>query len=210
MSGRARRRHDNAQIYRRADGGTVDMEQRQRSAADADWRHEGRLVGRACLRPECHRGGVAHGRQRALGFRTPDPDGSSTWSSRTGSTGRSSTPPCTSRSTTSCRACRSRSSANTSIATKLGPRWPSRGSITSPQRDDASAGRNVADVAYFYGEEAPLTAFSHRGRPPTSRAIRLRFRQPDALLNQLTVEMANSSRAGRDIMCSISAARADA
>lgn len=51
------------------------------------------------------------------------------------------------------------------------------------------SGRNFADVAYFYGEEAPLTALFAQGTPkdvPTRYAYD--FVNPDALLNQLGVE----------------------
>ncbi|QAY78116.1 glycosyl hydrolase [Sphingosinicella sp. BN140058] len=50
-------------------------------------------------------------------------------------------------------------------------------------------GRNVADIAYFYGEEAPLTALFAQGPPadlPTRYAYD--FVNPDVLLNQLSVE----------------------
>ncbi|WP_421846740.1 glycosyl hydrolase [Novosphingobium sp.] len=48
-------------------------------------------------------------------------------------------------------------------------------------------GRNVADVAYFYGEEAPLTALYAKAVPsdlPTANAFD--FVNPDVLLNQLS------------------------
>ena len=48
-------------------------------------------------------------------------------------------------------------------------------------------GRNVADVAYFYGEEAPLTALFAKAVPadlPTANAFD--FVNPDVLLNQLS------------------------
>ena len=48
-------------------------------------------------------------------------------------------------------------------------------------------GRNVADVAYFYGEEAPLTALFAQAVPgdlPTGNAFD--FVNPDVLLNQLS------------------------
>lgn len=48
-------------------------------------------------------------------------------------------------------------------------------------------GRNVADVAYFYGEEAPLTALYAKAVPgdlPTSNAFD--FVNPDVVLNQLS------------------------
>jgi alpha-L-rhamnosidase len=48
-------------------------------------------------------------------------------------------------------------------------------------------GRNVADVAYFYGEEAPLTALFAKAVPgdlPTNNAFD--FVNPDVLLNQLS------------------------
>ena len=48
-------------------------------------------------------------------------------------------------------------------------------------------GRNVADVAYFYGEEAPITALFAKATPadlPTANAFD--FVNPDVLLNQLS------------------------
>ena len=53
-------------------------------------------------------------------------------------------------------------------------------------------GRNVADVAYFYGEEAPLTALFAKAVPddlPTANAFD--FVNPDVLLNQLSNEGAD-------------------
>jgi hypothetical protein len=50
-------------------------------------------------------------------------------------------------------------------------------------------GRNVADVAYFYGEEAPLTALFAKAVPgdlPTANAFD--FINPDVLVNQLSNE----------------------
>ncbi|MFD1612331.1 glycosyl hydrolase [Sphingomonas tabacisoli] len=50
-------------------------------------------------------------------------------------------------------------------------------------------GRNFADVAYFYGEEAPLTAlYAEAPLADTPKRYAFDFVNPDALLNQLSVE----------------------
>lgn len=50
-------------------------------------------------------------------------------------------------------------------------------------------GRNFADVAYFYGEEAPLTAlYAQAPLADTPKRYAFDFINPDALLNQLSVE----------------------
>jgi hypothetical protein len=50
-------------------------------------------------------------------------------------------------------------------------------------------GRNLADVAYFYGEEAPLIALYKKG-PPADAPVRYAYDYvgPDALANQLSVQ----------------------
>jgi hypothetical protein len=51
------------------------------------------------------------------------------------------------------------------------------------------SGRNFADVAYFYGEEAPLTAlFAQEPLKDLPTRYAYDFVNPDALLNQLSVE----------------------
>jgi hypothetical protein len=50
-------------------------------------------------------------------------------------------------------------------------------------------GRNVADVAYFYGEETPLTAlFAHSLPPDMPRRYAYDFVNTDVLINQLNVD----------------------
>lgn len=50
-------------------------------------------------------------------------------------------------------------------------------------------GRNFADVAYFYGEEAPLTALFAQGAPTDlPKRYAYDFLSPDALLSQLSVD----------------------
>ncbi|MCX7675864.1 MAG: glycosyl hydrolase, partial [Alteraurantiacibacter sp.] len=50
-------------------------------------------------------------------------------------------------------------------------------------------GRNVADVAYFFGEEAPLTGlYASKPVPDAPKAHSWDFLNPDALLNALSVE----------------------
>ena len=51
------------------------------------------------------------------------------------------------------------------------------------------SGRNFADVAYFYGEEAPLTAlFAQEPLKDLPKRYAYDFVNPDALLNQLSIE----------------------